>query len=133
MTAAVAPRVLVAEDDAPLRSLLTDVMREEFGAVVASVPDGRAAVVSLAAGAYDLVVLDLWMAHEDGFAVLRWVASRPPEARVPVVACTAANGAEREEALRLGAAACVAKPFDLDELTAVLRPFLVAPVEEPAA
>src|SRR5687767_10920355 len=102
MTAAVAPRVLVAEDDAPLRSLLRDMLREEFGAVVESVPDGRAAVVALAAGSYDLVVLDLRMVQGDGFAVLRWLATRPPEARVPVVACTAGAGADREEALRLG-------------------------------
>ena len=44
------PSVLVAEDDARLRSLLTEPLQQEFGAVVEVVPDGRSAVAALASG-----------------------------------------------------------------------------------
>src|SRR5688500_9853096 len=111
-----APRVLVVDDDPALRSLFSELLHDDFGAAVDAVPDGRAAVVALSAGAYALVVLDLLMPVADGFAVLRWLASRPPEARVPVIACTGVQQSQREEALRLGAAVCLAKPFDLDDL-----------------
>jgi DNA-binding response OmpR family regulator len=117
-------RVLVAEDDESLRDLLTVALSQELGAAVDAVPDGRAALAALDDGAYALLLLDLMMPVTDGFAVLRWLAVRPPEARVPVVAFTAGSAAHRAEATRLGAAACVAKPFDLDELVAIVRPFL---------
>ena len=127
-----APRVLVAEDDESLRVLVTALLREEFGAEVDAVADGRAALAALADRAYRVVLLDLLMPHVDGFAVLRWLASRPPAVRVPAVVCTASIEADRAAAERLGAAACVAKPFDLDDLAATLRPFLAAPASEAA-
>jgi CheY-like chemotaxis protein len=122
--AAATPCILVVEDDSPLAYLLAGLLREEFGASVDVVGDGRAAAAALAAGAHDLVVLDIRMPAADGLAVLRWLASRPPAARVPVVVCTATGGADRADALRLGADACIAKPFELDELVGVLRRFL---------
>ena len=124
---AAAPRILVAEDDATLRALLTDVLHQEFGAVVEAVPDGLAAVTAVSAGAYDLLVLDLLMPKVDGFDVLRWLANRPPDARIPAVVCTASTPEHREEASRLGAVECVAKPFDLDDFTATVRRVLTAP------
>src|SRR5687767_10115819 len=121
------PRVLVADDDATLRDLLTAFFSEVLDVAVDAVPDGRAAIVALASGSYALLVLDLLMPVADGFAVLRWLASRPPAARVPVIACTGGHEAHGEHALRLGAAACLAKPYDLDDLAATVRPFLIQP------
>ena len=66
------------------------------------------------------------MTREDGFAVLRWLLTRPPSLRVPVIVLTASSERDRDEALRLGAAACVAKPFDLDDLAATVRRLLPA-------
>jgi CheY-like chemotaxis protein len=118
------PRVLVAEDDAALRNLFAELLRDEFGAAVDVVPDGRAAIVALASRTYALVVLDLLMPVADGFAVLRWLASRPPTARVPVIACTGVHDSHRQHAMLLGAATCLVKPFELDDLVAAARPHL---------
>jgi CheY-like chemotaxis protein len=133
MTPSARPRVLVAEDDAPLQHLMTEVLRGELGAEVVAVADGEAAVAALAEGGYALAVLDLRMPGEDGFAVLRRLASRPADAHPPVVVCTAAGEAHQEAALRLGAAACIAKPFDVDDLIATVRPFPADRTPEPAS
>ena len=127
---AAAPRILVAEDDEPLRLLLTTVLRDELGAEVDAVADGRAALAALADRRYAVVLLDLLMPDMDGFAVLRWLARQPPSARVPAVVCTASIEADRAEAARLGAVACLAKPFDLDDLMSTVRPFLAAPSDD---
>jgi two-component system OmpR family response regulator len=125
-----APRILVADDDPALRNLIADVIRDEFDTIVDTVADGDAAMAALSARSYAVAVIDMLMPGADGFAVLRWLGTRPADARVPVVLCTASGETHNAEAARLGAAACVAKPFDLVELLAALRPFLTAPPAE---
>jgi CheY-like chemotaxis protein len=73
-----APRVLVADDDARLRALLTELLREDFGTQFGAVADGVAAVAALAAHAYTLLVLDLGMPRADGFAAFRCIGQQPP-------------------------------------------------------
>jgi CheY-like chemotaxis protein len=119
-----APRVLVADDDASLCALLAELLREDFGAEVEAVADGEAAIAALSAGAYALLVLDLGMPRADGFAVLRWIGARPPAERVPVVVCSTGHASRIAEAARLGVAAVLEKPFDLDGFLATVGPLL---------
>jgi CheY-like chemotaxis protein len=67
-------RVLIADDDAPLCALLTEVLREDFGVDVETVADGAAAIAALTAGTYALLVLDLGMPRAAA-------ARRPPPDR----------------------------------------------------
>ncbi|HKE35912.1 MAG TPA: response regulator, partial [Candidatus Baltobacteraceae bacterium] len=67
-------RLLVVEDDKPLRELLRRGLVED-GHVVDALPDGSECEAYLADGAYDVVLLDLNLPHEDGLSILRRLRS----------------------------------------------------------
>jgi CheY-like chemotaxis protein len=110
------PRVLVAEDDAEMRAMLTASLRAQ-GLEVAVACDGfelRERLVSLD-DVPDLIVSDVQMPGWTGLAALRWLSMNRPE--VPVVLITAFGGPKiRARARQLGAVAVFDKPVDLGEL-----------------
>jgi len=125
-----AARVLLAEDDGELRSLIAHALRDD-GFDVVEVSDGQALVDLLADAVaadgaldgYDLVVSDIRMPGFSAIDVL--AAMRPFLTRTPVVLITAFGDAKtHDRALRLGAAAVIDKPFDLDDLRVRLRALL---------
>lgn len=118
------PRVLIADDDAPTRALVAQVLASDLGAAVTEAADGYQVIRAVAEDPPDLLLLDLRLPVLDGFAVLRWLKRRPARARLPVLALTAAGSVEVRRALDGGCAGFVAKPFDLDALVGVVRPFL---------
>ena len=125
-------RVLVAEDDPGLRSVLERGLREH-GYVVDAVADGEAALAHLRSYAYEVVVLDWRMPKITGIEVLDKMRSRGD--RTPVLMLTARDATEdRVEGLNKGADDYLVKPFSFAELTARLsalqrRPALsLAPV-----
>ena len=118
------PRVLIADDDAPVRALVAEVLTTSLGADTAQAADGYQALRAVAAAPPDPVLLDLRLPVLDGLAVLRWLKRRPATARIPVLALTAAGPAETRQALDRGCAGFVAKSFDVDELVETVRPFL---------
>jgi two-component system, OmpR family, response regulator QseB len=115
-------RLLLVEDDAMIGAAALEGLRQE-GYAVDWVRDGAAADAALAAGAYDLVLLDLGLPRRDGLAVLRgWRAKRID---VPVVIITARDAvADRIAGLDAGGDDYLVKPFDLDELAARVRAVL---------
>lgn len=115
-------RVLVAEDDAKLRNMLTRGLSENAYAVDA-VRDGDSAVRMAAINEYDVVILDVRMPGRDGFEVCR--AMRTRGLRVPVLMLTARDAVEdRITGLDVGADDYLIKPFDFGELLARLRALL---------
>jgi two-component system, OmpR family, response regulator len=113
--------VLVADDDAGIRQLLTDFLGDR-GLAVASTGDGRAAVAALerSAGCCRLVFADVSMPGADGFAVL--TAARAANPSSYVVMITGYGSLETAiSAVRLGAQDYLTKPFSLDELLARIR------------
>jgi DNA-binding response OmpR family regulator len=112
-------RILVVEDDAPLRALLRRGLCED-GHVVDALPDGRDCADYLGGAHYDAMVLDLNLPHEDGLSVLRRVRSGGQ--RVPVLILTARDGAsDVVSGLDAGADDYLRKPFAFNELEARLR------------
>jgi CheY-like chemotaxis protein len=69
----------------------------------------------------DVILLDMHMAHLDGFAVLAWLRSQPACREIPVV-CVSAHALreDREKALLAGANGYVVKPFRRKDLIAAL-------------
>jgi DNA-binding response OmpR family regulator len=125
-----AARVLLAEDDGELRSLIAHALRGD-GFDVVEVEDGKALVDSLADAlaadgaldGYDLVVSDVRMPGFTAIDVLS--AMRPFLTRTPVVLITAFGDPRTHERARLlGAAAVIDKPFDVDDLRIRLRELL---------
>jgi two-component system OmpR family response regulator len=111
-------RVLVAEDDPGLRSVLERGLREH-GYVVDAVVDGDTALNYLRSYAYEVAVLDWRMPGATGIEVVRRMRARGD--RTPVLMLTARDTTEdRVEGLNGGADDYLVKPFTFAELTARL-------------
>jgi CheY-like chemotaxis protein len=117
-------KALVVDDDDSMRLVLGEALRNS-GWLVNSVDDGSAVLERLESDAYDLVVLDLYMPGMNGFEVLRQIRRHrdvllpgwrtPPSVRI-VVLSGAAGKDTFDFARRLGANACLSKPFEVDDL-----------------
>jgi DNA-binding response OmpR family regulator len=112
-------RILVVEDDEPLRALLARGLAED-GHVVDALADGREIDAYLAATPYDALVLDLNLPYEDGLSILRRLRARSEA--TPVLLLTARDAADDVAAgLNAGADDYLRKPFAFVELEARLR------------
>jgi CheY-like chemotaxis protein len=119
-------RILIADDDASIRRLIELVLRKD-GYRLTFVANGLRALEHLQAETPDLVICDLNMPDLDGFQLLAALKEAPGLARIPVIVVTAAGQPAQEvEALRLGAAACVLKPFAQTQFQALVRETLAS-------
>jgi len=115
-------RLLLAEDDRMIGAAVRDGLRRE-GLAVDWVQDGPAVEAALAAGHYDLLLLDLGLPGREGLAVLRGLRARGKP--LPVLVLTARDAVEdRVAGLDAGADDYLVKPFDLKELAARVRAVL---------
>jgi DNA-binding NtrC family response regulator len=112
-------RVLVVDDDPGVRYTLREILSSE-GLLVDEAADGAEALLRLEARPAPLVVTDLRMPGMDGMELLRRLAARSPAPRVVVIT---AHGSERQavEAMKAGAFDYFRKPFETEELLAVVR------------
>jgi two-component system, chemotaxis family, chemotaxis protein CheY len=116
--------ILVVDDEEPVRRLLVWLLTEE-GYSVLEAPDGAVALARVGAAAPSLILLDMRMPVIDGWEFARRYRARPgPHA--PLVCVTAAVDAAARGA-QIGAVATLSKPFDLDELLAVVRRYAPPP------
>lgn len=112
-------RILLVEDNAPLRNTLVEALTEEGYAVDAS-EDGEEGLYRAKAWEYDLVILDVMLPKMDGWQVLEKL--RDSGKSMPVLMLTARdNVADRVRGLDLGADDYMVKPFKLAELFARMR------------
>ncbi len=108
-------RVLVIDDEEPIRSALEDMLGDE-GHEVRTAADGRQGLQIIAGWVPDVILLDLSMPVMGGRAFREAQLALPQALRdVPIIALSGARNAE-EQARELGAVAVLSKPFDLNEL-----------------
>lgn len=117
------PRVLVAEDDPHMRTLLVDTLREE-GYQVIEVTNGlqlqRCLRNRSVSPRPDLILSDIRMPGKTGLDVLGTL--RESDWLMPVILITAFPDDETKQAARrLGAAALLSKPFDIDDMLYAVR------------
>jgi two-component system OmpR family response regulator len=91
------PRILVVEDDGPMRHLITRLLREN-GFRATGVCDGREMWEALGKAGADLILLDVMLPGESGFELLRGLRARPG---APPVVMVTAKGAEADRVLEL--------------------------------
>jgi two-component system, OmpR family, response regulator ResD len=111
-------RVLIADDEAPLRRLVRlYLMKEDFTVVEAST--GTEALSSIRRGDVDIGIVDVMLPEMDGFEVVRRVRQ---ESTIPLILLTA-RGEEtsRVAGLEVGADDYVVKPFSPPEVVARVR------------
>jgi two-component system, OmpR family, response regulator MprA len=114
-----AERVLVVDDDAPVRRMLERSLSAE-GYAVETAADGGGALAAVERSVPDLIVLDVAMPGVDGLAVARRL--RGAGHTIPILMLTARDAiVERVAGLEAGADDYLVKPFAIDELVARLR------------
>jgi DNA-binding response OmpR family regulator len=123
-------KVLVADDDAELRELITFALTQA-GYLVVKAADGAAALRLFAEESADVLVLDINMPGLSGFQVCEAIRAR---SRVPVMMLTV-RGEEEDlvRALGLGADDYLTKPFSPRTLLARIKALLRRAGSEPAA
>jgi two-component system, NtrC family, nitrogen regulation response regulator NtrX len=109
------PRILVVDDEADIRGLLSEILTEE-GYEVEAAADAASARRACVRQEPDLVLLDIWMPDMDGITLLReW--SEKHALRCPVVMLSGHGTVETAvEATRLGAFDFVEKPLSIAKL-----------------
>jgi signal transduction histidine kinase/CheY-like chemotaxis protein len=124
--------VLLVEDNAVNRMLIGSYL-DEFGLTHEVAASGAAAVMSLAAKTYDLVLMDTAMPDLDGIETTRRIRSlHAPSAEVPIVALIASGlKVDAGAYLAAGMDGYVSKPIRGRELHAALAPFLGIAKAEP--
>ena len=128
-------RILVAEDNAVNRLLVTSLLGKRGHTIVTAV-NGREAVAAVAASTFDIVLMDVQMPEMDGLEAT--AAIRKHEAitgtHVPIIALTAhAMKGDRDICMSAGMDEYLSKPIDPRKLFALIESLTGAPAIPPAA
>ena len=115
------PSILVVDDDADLRTLITDFLRAN-GMRVEKAADGAEMDARIATERPDLVVLDLMMPGEDGLSILRRL--RKPGGPAVIMLSAMGEDTDRIIGLEVGADDYLPKPCNPRELLARIRAVL---------
>jgi two-component system chemotaxis response regulator CheY len=108
-------RMLVVDDAAFMRKVLSDALISAGHEVVGEAADGNQALARYQELSPDLTTLDITMPEKDGIATLRDLIALDPDARV-IICSALGQEAKVLEAIKLGAKDFVVKPFDADRL-----------------
>lgn len=114
--------VLIAEDNPVNRKVLLSTLRS-LGCSVDAVSDGRSAVLAVRKKVYDLILMDVQMPEMDGIEATRQIraAEEATGRHTPIIAVTAhAMAGDREACLAAGMDTYLPKPFDAEDLAAVM-------------
>jgi signal transduction histidine kinase/HD-like signal output (HDOD) protein/CheY-like chemotaxis protein len=110
-------RILVIDDEEIIREILTEALTVS-NYQVDTAGDGLEGLRKLSESKYDCVLLDLRMPFKTGVELMEWL--RNPgraEPAPPIIAITGISDvSEAEAAIRLGALACVKKPFSIETI-----------------
>jgi two-component system phosphate regulon response regulator OmpR len=114
-------RLIVVDDEPDLRGMIAEYLGKH-GFAVRTAADGSELDIHLLGEPADLLILDVNMPGEDGFAIARRIRAN---STLPILMLTAADDiVDRVVGLEIGADDYLTKPFDLRELRARIRALL---------
>src|SRR5688500_11763431 len=114
-------RILVADDEAPMRELMALACQMD-GHVVHTTSDTASTIAAYAMWKPDLLILDLSMPGGGGLEVLRQAGFASGGSTCPIVVVSGIlEQLSESELMALGAARCIAKPFSLEQLRTAVR------------
>ena len=112
------PVILIVDDDDSIRSVLYDLLSEQYECHTASTADE--ALQYLEYEKYDAILTDIAMPGLDGISLLKRIQLRDSD--TPVILISGKAGEQDEKYLTdLGAFAFISKPFSLDEIERVIE------------
>jgi CheY-like chemotaxis protein len=114
--------ILIVEDDASLRDLLATILEDE-GYAVRSAANGRDGLDALADEPPELIVLDMQMPVLDGQGFRAVQMAHPDWRHIPVIIVSATRAFLAEDET-IGAKAVLEKPFNVDQLLALVRQWI---------
>jgi serine/threonine protein kinase len=123
-TGAIEPeRILVVDDDAEWRAVLSEVLRARFPtAQVEQAADGVEALRAVECASYSVVLVDLKMPEVDGACLTRQLRKLEACESTPIVVLTAAGGPREWKRLsEMGADAFLVKPVNADDVELLIR------------
>ncbi len=116
------PYVLVVEDEATQRQILTEYLARQ-GLRVDAVSNGHLMRDAVGLEMPAVVLLDVGLPGEDGFVLARWLRERHPQVGI-IMVTAASDSVDRIVGLETGADDYVTKPFDPRELLARVKSVL---------
>lgn len=123
-------RILITDDNADIRHLLSAMLEEE-GHEVTIADDGGSALEMMQIDEPDLLVLDIMMPRMDGYSVLSEMQETGQLERVKVLMLTAKTSeSDWVRGYKLGADSYLTKPFAAEELVETIERLLATPKQE---
>ena len=123
--------ILIVDDEEKIRTTLRGILQDE-GFCTLEADSGESVLDLVATRQPCLVLLDIWMPHVDGIALLEQLQSREPE--LPIIVISGHGTIETAvRATKLGAADFLEKPFSLDTLLRSVYRALGTEPSQPAA
>jgi len=113
------PQVLIIDDDSDMRSTLSDILQEQ-GYKVRGYGKGKQALDWLRKNPFDVVIVDIKLPDADGMELVEHIRLINPESAV-IMMTGYASVETAIEAMKEGAYAYIVKPFNIDELNAVIK------------
>jgi DNA-binding NtrC family response regulator len=112
-------RVLVVDDDAEMRALLLDELRQE-GYEVVEASDGAEAVLACRSAEFEVILMDKNMPGPSGLDILPGFRRSCPESRI-IMMTAFGDVPSYVEAVEKGAVDFLFKPFRMEEMKAAIR------------
>ncbi len=118
-------KILLADDEAALRFLLTETLSDE-GYEITEAEDGGEAMKALQEETYTLAILDYMMPEKTGVEVCAWLrGSDNPNKNIPVLLLTAkALEKDKEQAHSAGVTQYILKPFSPLQLMDIVADYI---------
>ncbi|MDD5948537.1 MAG: response regulator [Lachnospiraceae bacterium] len=113
-------KILIVDDSRTSRKVLRGILEEAGYEIIGEAPDGEQGVQMYNELKPDIVTLDITMPVLDGIGALKKIKERDSDAKV-VMVTAAGQKSKMVEAVKYGASEFVAKPFDRDQLSAIIK------------
>ncbi|WP_041793856.1 response regulator [Pararhodospirillum photometricum] len=116
--------ILTVDDSASIRQMVAFTL-ESAGYQVKTAVDGKDALDKLGAGGADMIITDLNMPNMDGLQLITEVRKLPSHKFSPIIFLTTeSEESKKAQAKAAGASGWIVKPFQQDQLLAVVKKFL---------
>lgn len=114
-------KILVADDDPAILDAL-QMMLELEGYEVITTVDGET-IYRMEKDYPDLLLLDIWMSGQDGRDICKYLKKHPHTKDIPIILISASREI-MDSAKQAGADGFISKPFEMDELLALVKKYL---------